>query len=171
MLTIPQGNCIDNLNMTMIKSCDFGGRARRSEFWFFQLSINVLNFLYHLLFIIILEIKKDEKDKENEKYYYITEYKPAWIILLIINILFILPGISVSVRRLHDVNRSGCLLFLNLIPLIGQIILLNYYLQDSFPDANNYGACPKYISPQNDFSKKSPFIGNNNIQTEMQDIP
>ena len=142
MLTIPQATCCDNIKIVMFKYCKFEGRARRSEFWYFKLSIYIFNLLYLSLFQIIHNIKnKEELDKE----YDITKNKPAFIIFIIINVLFIIPNISVSVRRLHDVSRSGFFYFLNLIPIIGQLILLYFYLQDSFPDINEYGPSTKYL--------------------------
>ena len=158
MLTIPQATCCDNIKIVMFKYCKFEGRARRSEFWYFKLSIYIFNLLYLSLFQIIHNIKnKEELDKE----YDITKNKPAFIIFIIINVLFIIPNISVSVRRLHDVSRSGFFYFLNLIPIIGQLILLYFYLQDSFPDINEYGPSTKYLLPQKDFSNLN----------EMQEIP
>ena len=136
MLTIPQASCSDNLKIVIFNYCNFKGRARRSEFWFFKLTIYIFNLLYLSIFQIIHNIRNDE---DIDKDYDITKNKPAFIILIIINVIFIVPSISVSVRRLHDVSKSGFFYFLNFIPLIGQLILLYYYLQDSFPDANAYG--------------------------------
>ena len=154
MLTIPQASCSDNLKIVIFNYCNFKGRARRSEFWFFKLTIYIFNLLYLSIFQIIHNITKN---------------KPAFIILIIINVIFIVPSISVSVRRLHDVSKSGFFYFLNFIPLIGQLILLYYYLQDSFPDANAYGPSTKYLLSNNDFSRKTPFVNNNS--NEMQEIP
>ena len=55
-----------------------------------------------------------------------------------------LPALAVSVRRLHDTDRSGWLLLLNLVPCVG-IILLVWYCGDSTPGDNQYGPNPKGI--------------------------
>ena len=55
----------------------------------------------------------------------------------------LLPGLAVAARRLHDTGRSGWLLLLALIPLIGAIILIVFYVQDSKPGPNKYGPNPK----------------------------
>ncbi len=61
-----------------------------------------------------------------------------------INMLIVLiPGIAVSVRRLHDTDRSGWWLLICLIPLIGSIVLLVFLVKDSKPGENQYGAKPK----------------------------
>ena len=165
MLTIPQATCSDNIKLVMFKYFMFEGRARRSEFWYFKLTIYILNFLYLFIVQIIYNIKNDE---DIDKEYDISKNKTALIILIIINVIFLLPNITVSVRRLHDVSRSGLCYFLNFIPIIGQLILLSYYLQDSHPDSNEYGPSTKYILPQHDFSRKTPFVNNNS--NEMQEM-
>ena len=48
-----------------------------------------------------------------------------------------------SVRRLHDIGKSGWYMFLSLIPLIGGLILLIWSLMDSEPGENQYGKNPK----------------------------
>jgi uncharacterized membrane protein YhaH (DUF805 family) len=57
----------------------------------------------------------------------------------------LLPGLGVSVRRLHDTGRSGWWLFIGLIPLIGAIILLIYMVSDSQEGTNQYGPSPKLV--------------------------
>lgn len=50
--------------------------------------------------------------------------------------------LSVSVRRLHDINKSGWNMLWFLLPLIGVIILLIYWLKESTSD-NQYGPSSK----------------------------
>lgn len=57
----------------------------------------------------------------------------------------IIPAIAVTVRRLHDTGRSGWLILLGLIPLVGGIILLIFCCQDSQPGINRFGYNPKGI--------------------------
>ena len=171
MLTIPQSSCIDNFKVSMIKYCNFKGRARRSEFWFFQLSVFLIEFICLLILIIIIAITDniiDEKEIEKND---ISNNKPAFIIYLVIVAIFIIPNISVSIRRLHDIGKSGYFYLLNLIPLIGTLILLCFYLKDSDPNSNEYGTSTKYILPINDFSRKKPLIYTHNNENEMQEFP
>lgn len=55
----------------------------------------------------------------------------------------IIPAFAVGARRLHDTGKSGWLQLLVLIPLIGYIILLIFYVQDSASGENKYGPNPK----------------------------
>lgn len=54
-----------------------------------------------------------------------------------------LPGLAVTVRRLHDTGRSGWKLLLALIPIVGAIIVIVYLFHDSEPGFNRYGDNPK----------------------------
>lgn len=168
MLTVPQASCFDNFKISMIKYFKFEGRARRSEFWFFKLFVFIINLCYFFIISIIFAIKNKDMSEEEKEKFNITDSTPVWIIYTVINVIFLIPNITVSVRRLHDVNRSGWFYLLNLIPFIGSLILLYFYLQDSFPDSNEYGPSTKYILPVNDFSR-NPLVNNN--EKEMQEIP
>lgn len=56
----------------------------------------------------------------------------------------LVPGISLSVRRLHDVGKSGLYLLWALLPIAGWIIVIVQYAKDSQPEANQYGPNPKF---------------------------
>lgn len=57
----------------------------------------------------------------------------------------LIPGIAVSVRRLHDIGRSGWWFLINLIPIVGALIYLFFTVKDSKPGDNAYGANPKGV--------------------------
>ena len=65
------------------------------------------------------------------------------IVGVIYSLAVLLPGVGVSIRRLHDTNRSGWWLLAWLIPLIGLIIMIIFTVQDSHVGKNQYGANPK----------------------------
>ena len=54
-------------------------------------------------------------------------------------------GLAVSVRRRHDTNRSGWWILTGLVPILGWIALLIFYVEDSRPGANQYGPHPKGV--------------------------
>jgi uncharacterized membrane protein YhaH (DUF805 family) len=62
---------------------------------------------------------------------------------LIYALAMIIPGIAVSIRRLHDLGKSGWWLFIALIPIIGGIWLLVLFCTDGTPGVNDYGPSPK----------------------------
>lgn len=84
----------------------------------------------------------------RSEYWYFVLFNFLLSIVPIINIIWffvaIIPGLSVFVRRMHDIGRSGwCYLFI-LIPIVGHILLLVWLCQDSEPDRNEYGDNPKF---------------------------
>lgn len=67
---------------------------------------------------------------------------PAFVIIALLGLF--LPGLAVTVRRLHDTSRSGAWIFTSLVPLVGGIVLLVFECQDSTFGSNSYGPLPKY---------------------------
>jgi uncharacterized membrane protein YhaH (DUF805 family) len=65
----------------------------------------------------------------------------GWLTLLLA-LGTIIPTIAVGVRRLHDVDKSGWWILLSLIPLIGGLILLFFYVQPGTPGPNRFGPDP-----------------------------
>ncbi|QCD52101.1 DUF805 domain-containing protein [Campylobacter sp. RM16192] len=108
-----------------IKNCfsnyaTFNGRASRSEYWWFAL-FNVL--IYIFASIIDTTI--------NSAIFY-----------TISALALFLPTIAVSVRRLHDINKSGWFYLLFLIPVIGAIILLIWFTKRGTIGPNQFGDDP-----------------------------
>ena len=67
----------------------------------------------------------------------------------------LIPAFAVSVRRLHDTDRSGWWLLIELIPIIGGLVLLIFMVQDSQPGENQYGPNPK---PDNEGGSNSDVL-------------
>lgn len=100
----------------------FSGRARRREFWYFQ--------LFCLFFTFIFAYKGAK-----------SEFMATLSILFVFATL--LPILAVTVRRLHDLGHSGWLILVALIPFIGVFIVLFWASQEGNPDHNQYGPSPK----------------------------
>jgi len=117
---------------------DFNGRARRKEYWMFFL----FNIIIWVAFLI-LSISLSGNDN--------IETPPVLAILLGIYFLgMIIPGLAVTVRRLHDIGKSGSWFFIYFIPLIGGIWLLVLMCTDGTPGPNMYGPDPKNQSAFNE---------------------
>ncbi len=106
----------------------FSGRATRSEYWYFVL-FNVIFSIAAVMLDNVLGIAMKE-----------IGYGPIYGVYIL---AFFLPGLSVAVRRLHDVGKSGSFLFITLIPLIGAIWLIVLMVRDGDKGDNAYGANPK----------------------------
>lgn len=101
------------------KYADFNGRASRPEFWYYVLANAIIGMI--LGFIKFGGV--------------------PWI-NYIYSLAVMIPGIAVGVRRLHDLGKSGWLLLIGLIPLVGAIILIVWYAQEGNAEENEYGAVP-----------------------------
>jgi uncharacterized membrane protein YhaH (DUF805 family) len=110
------------------KYADFSGRARRREYWFF------------VLFNIIISVVLSVCDAVMGTY---NAAVGIGILTGIYTLAVLIPGIAVSVRRLHDTGRSGWWLLIVLVPLVGALVLLIFMLIDSQPGQNAYGPSPK----------------------------
>ena len=128
--------------------CNFSGRARRSEYWYFT--------LFQTILFYIMQISAMDVEKYNTKspFYFI------FILTALCWIYSLIPSLSLSVRRLHDTGKSGCYMFLGFVPF-GFLVLLMFFCQDSNPGSNIYGPSPKYISTN--LSPIIPMVEQRNI--------
>ena len=65
-------------------------------------------------------------------------------IISLYSLATVVPHLSLSVRRLHDIGKGGVYLLLGLIPTVGSIIILVFCCTDSQPGINQYGTSEKY---------------------------
>ena len=112
-------NLFEAINACFNKYAQFSGRARRSEYWYWQVSEWIMGLVVYYL------------------------YDDNATISAVIEIILFLPGLAVSVRRLHDIGRSGWALLWILFPVIGWILLFIYYCTDGHEGPNAYGDDPK----------------------------
>jgi uncharacterized membrane protein YhaH (DUF805 family) len=108
------------------KYATFSGRARRKEYWMFVL----VNCLVAAGLGIIEAVMRGGSSG-------------GAILANLYLLAVLLPSLAVAARRLHDTNRSGWLLLISLIPLVGAIVLLIFLVEDSRPGDNKYGPNPK----------------------------
>jgi uncharacterized membrane protein YhaH (DUF805 family) len=104
-------------NLTTGAYAQFSGRASRSEYWWFALA--------SVLVIFVAA--------------FVDGVAGSAVVTAIAYLFLIIPGIAVSVRRLHDTNRSGWYLLLNLVPLIGSILIFIWSVTPGDKKANQYG--------------------------------
>jgi len=112
------------------KYADFSGRARRAEYWYFYL-FTIIFLIVALILDSIIGIKIGG-----------SGVGPVYIIYAL---FIIIPSLAVATRRLHDIGKSGWMLFLSLIPFVGGIWLLILFVRDGDKEANKYGPNPKVL--------------------------
>ncbi len=64
----------------------------------------------------------------------------------LLGLALFLPTIAMTVRRLHDTNRSGWFVLINFVPVVGGIVILVFTCLDSEPEENVYGNNPKKVA-------------------------
>jgi len=114
---------IENWKLVVLQRyAKFDGRAGRAEFWWFVLA----NFVVYIALAIL------------------TQISGIFLILYVVyGLALIVPSIAVAIRRLHDTDKSGWMLLLGLIPFVGFIILLVFYIQEGTAGPNKFGTGPE----------------------------
>ena len=113
-----QFNMIDWFVKCLKNYANFTGRARRKEFWFFT--------LVQFIILIIAQIIDSVIGTE-------------FVLYALIVLALLIPSLAVSVRRLHDLSKSGWWYLIALIPLIGAIILIIWFATETKAEVNQWG--------------------------------
>ncbi len=107
------------------KYADFSGRASRSEFWFF--------FLFYILASVAASILDALLS---------MAIGVGSILSILLGLAALLPIIAVTIRRLHDTNRSGWWVLIAFLPLVGAILLIIWYCTKGTTGPNRFGEDP-----------------------------
>jgi uncharacterized membrane protein YhaH (DUF805 family) len=110
------------------KYAEFTGRARRKEYWMFVLLV----FAIYIVAAIIDGIL-------GMGGMIAGAYGP---LMTIAALALLIPSIAVGIRRLHDTNRSGWWVLIALVPIVGSIILLVFFVLEGTRGPNQYGPDP-----------------------------
>jgi uncharacterized membrane protein YhaH (DUF805 family) len=119
------------------KFMQFSGRSRRKEYWSFA-----------LLMIAVYIVAGIVDGILGMGGLIGGLYGP---LSLLAALFFIIPSFSVGIRRLHDTDRSGWWLLIGLVPIIGGLILLYFFIVEGTRGPNTYGADPKegeHVAPR-----------------------
>ena len=112
------------------KYATFSGRAVRSEYWWWSLALIILFVLLAIVEgAIISPILGFDQFSSNAGH----------PLSLLVCLTILLPSIAVTVRRLHDTDRSGRWLLVGLVPLVGNLVLLFFYVQKGTDGENQFG--------------------------------
>jgi uncharacterized membrane protein YhaH (DUF805 family) len=106
----------------------FGGRSRRKEYWYF------------VLFSLVVSLVLSAIDALLGTFSSSTN---VGLLSGIYGLAIIIPSIAVSVRRLHDIDRTGWWVLISLVPVIGAIVLLVFAVLNGTPGENRFGPNPK----------------------------
>jgi len=113
------------------KYAEFSGRSRRAEYWYY-----VLFYVLILVGLSIIDSATGMFDAE----------RGVGVLSSLFALGTLIPTIAVTVRRLHDTDRSGWWILLELVPVIGGIVVLVFTCLDGTPRSNKYGPNPKEVA-------------------------
>lgn len=119
---------LDYMLMPLRKYAQFQGRSRRAEYWWYALFTFAVSIVLALIDIAVFG----------------TAAGGVGILGGLFALATLVPSIAVGVRRLHDTDRSGWWLLIALIPLIGAIVLIVFFVMDGAPGENKFGPSPKH---------------------------
>ena len=97
----------------------FEGNAARQEFWMFFLAVAIINAILGVI-----------------------PGMTGRIVQGVFSLAILLPFLGVGARRMHDIGKSGWLMLLSLIPIVGWIILIIWWAKEGDPNENQYGPVP-----------------------------
>ncbi len=104
----------------------FSGRAARPEYWWWVLAIVLGSFAAGLIDMALFGGAT-------------VDDAPVQVVSAIFGLAILLPTLAVGARRLHDIDRTAWWLLLSLLPLIGTLVLLFFYVQPGTPGDNRFG--------------------------------
>ncbi len=114
-------NLFDWFLKCMRNYINFKGRARRKEFWYFQLVV-FISILCIAFFLGIMGGNDSVID----------------LVLTLYILGIVLPQYAVTARRLHDIGKSGWWQLISIIPIVG-LILIYWCAQEGDKNENKYG--------------------------------
>lgn len=108
----------------------FSGRAARPEYWWWALAVFLGSGVFYLLDMALFAPVPDAAGVEGG---------PVQIFSGLFGLAVVLPMLAVAARRLHDTDRSAKWLLIGLVPLIGGLVLLWFYVQRGTEGPNRFG--------------------------------
>lgn len=114
----------DAVGTCLRKYATFSGRAARPEFWWFALFLFAGNLLLGAIDAVLFP-------------------GDTRILAPLFSLATFLPALAASVRRLHDSGHVGWWVLLHLIPVIGFLVMLYFYLLKGDGSSNRFGPPPR----------------------------
>lgn len=134
---------MDLMFQPLRKYADFTGRARRMELWLFWLLLIGIQIVFSILIGLVAGPTAAVADPTDPFAVLNGPAKALYGVFFLMMLALLIPSLAVSIRRLHDTNRTGWWLLLGLVPFLGALVLLIFYLLDGTPGPNKYGPDPK----------------------------
>ena len=125
---------MDYMLMPWRRYADFSGRSRRKEFW----AHTVLVVLAEIVLFGWIMAASAAADGRMT-----TSVAIPFVLLLILGLAVLIPTLAVTIRRLHDQDKSGWLCLVALVPILGAAVLLAFMCLQGTAGPNRYGPDPR----------------------------
>jgi uncharacterized membrane protein YhaH (DUF805 family) len=126
---------MNEFKLALSNYANFSGRATRRDYWMFVLFYFIFYFASFILGFVLEKVTGSSF--------------LAMFPTLAFSLALLIPHFSVSVRRLHDVDKSGWFLLLSIIPFVGFYILYLFCIEGN-SNANKWGS-PRSVNSSNSF--------------------
>jgi uncharacterized membrane protein YhaH (DUF805 family) len=112
---------------------DFSGRASRTEFWMFNLLQIFIIIGMAIFFGLFVAVNRGDESQGNAIFVGV-------FMLVAYALIFFVPSLAVTVRRLHDQDKSGWFYLFSFIPYIGGLVIFVFMLLPGSDGTNQYGS-------------------------------
>lgn len=119
------------------KYATFSGRAVRSELWWFVLFNIILSIVAGVLDRTLFGVHDMRTSMGDGSMGF--NYQPS-LFGSVVSLALLLPNLAVAARRLHDIDKSGWWMLIGIIPVIGWLVLIYWYVQEGTKGSNRFGA-------------------------------
>ncbi|MEG2806008.1 DUF805 domain-containing protein [Stenotrophomonas sp.] len=123
---------MNSMLIPLTRYAQFEGRASRKEFWMFYLFVMLVTIVGYIGMGIGASMESN------------AVVMLFGAVLGLFSLAVLVPSIAVTVRRLHDTDKSGWFLLLAFVPLAG-IVLLVFYVLPGTPGENRFGPVPPAV--------------------------
>ncbi len=109
---------------------NFRGRTARADFWLTNVFLSLVSFLYFIPVVALPLLGCDSTAVT------VISFAAA----IVFGLAIVVPALSITVRRLHDVGKSGWWIFISAVPFVGSIILFIFLVLAGQEFENKWGA-------------------------------
>ena len=139
---------------------NFSGRARRTEYWMFSLFFFIICMALLLLTFLLYAAMGDTVNYTSNEWVN-NVIGGLWILFFAAHIL---PGFALTIRRLHDIGKSGWWYLVAFIPYIGSLIIFIFSVMPGQEGVNTWGPDPKISETST--KQKVPGLGEESLEEE-----
>jgi len=132
----------------MRKYADFSGRARRSEYWWFYLALQLImlpfGVAFFIAYVMLFVNLGTHTNYDGSASLSGADFAPlivTFALMMVVSLAFLVPSYAATVRRLHDMGQSGMWVLLGFVGL--GIVATIMCIMDTQPGTNQWGPDPK----------------------------